>query len=185
MSADAITAEVIDGLNRSGVPWMLVGSFSSNYYGLPRTTQDADFVLHLQDRSIHFVMDTLGPAYRLDPQMSFETSTATKRFVVRHPTSAFIIEFFLLGDEPHDVLRFERRKQVQLSNRTVFLPTVEDVIVTKVHWAHAAHRLKDEDDVRNILLVQAGNIDWPYVESWCDRHGSRPTLERIRAELAD
>jgi hypothetical protein len=33
------------------------------------------------------------------------------------------------------------------------------------------------------MSSEAISIDWPYVESWCDRHGSRKLLEQIREEL--
>jgi hypothetical protein len=39
-SGDALLA-VIDALESVGIPYMLVGSYSSNVYGVERSTQDA------------------------------------------------------------------------------------------------------------------------------------------------
>lgn len=180
MSAEKIAGELIDALNQMEVAWMLVGSFSSNYYGLPRSTQDVDFVIRLGERSIRELIQLLGEQYRLDPQMSFETVTATKRYQVSHSDSEFMVELFLLSDDPYDQQRFSRRISASFKGRQVYFPTVEDVVVTKIQWAHIAGRRKDEDDVTNVLIVQSGKIDWPYVESWCDRHGTRGTLDRVR-----
>lgn len=36
MTVDDIALRASAALNRAGVPFMLVGSFSSNYYGIPR-----------------------------------------------------------------------------------------------------------------------------------------------------
>jgi len=44
MTAVEIVSRVIDALNQSAIPHMLVGSFSSNLYRVPRSTKDADFV---------------------------------------------------------------------------------------------------------------------------------------------
>jgi hypothetical protein len=44
MNIEDDTLAVMDALNAKGVPWMLVGAYSSNYYGIPRSTRDADFV---------------------------------------------------------------------------------------------------------------------------------------------
>jgi hypothetical protein len=33
--------------------------------------------------------------------------------------------------------------------------------------------------------VRASKLDWPYVESWCDRHGTRALLERVRREAEE
>ena len=52
MNGETATSTVIDGLEAMGVDYMLVGSFSSNFYGIPRATQDADFVVQLGQTSI-------------------------------------------------------------------------------------------------------------------------------------
>jgi hypothetical protein len=37
--------------------------------------------------------------------------------------------------------------------------------------------------VRNVIAVQGEAIDWDYVYSWCDRHGTRALLDEIRASI--
>ena len=41
---------VIDSLEAEQIPYMLVGSFSSNFYGIPRSTEDGDLVIELAGR---------------------------------------------------------------------------------------------------------------------------------------
>ena len=71
------------------------GSLSSNLYGIARATQDADFVVQLDGRVLAKLIERLGPAFRLDRQMSFETVTATRRFVLQLEDNPFKIELFL------------------------------------------------------------------------------------------
>ena len=179
MSAAEIVARIVRALNQSGIPYMLVGSFSSNLYGVPRSTKDADFVLQLQGRSINEVVTLLGQDFRLDPQMSFETITATLRYRLQHVSSAFTIEFFQLSDDPHDQARFARRVQTEFAGSPSFVPTPEDVIITKLRWSKHGQRAKDIDDVRNVLAIQLPNLDMPYIRSWCDRHGTTALLDRL------
>ena len=42
MTTDDVMLVVVDALNREKIPAMLVGSFSSNYYGIPRSTEDVE-----------------------------------------------------------------------------------------------------------------------------------------------
>ena len=79
MTEGEATLAVIDALNAQEIPYMLVGSFSTNFYGIPRSTQDADFVISIDDGSLLELAETLGPDFRVDPQMSFETVTMTRR----------------------------------------------------------------------------------------------------------
>jgi hypothetical protein len=183
VTADEATAAVIDALEALGMPYLLVGSFSSNVYGIPRGTQDADFVVQLGGRSPAEIAARLGAAFRLDPQSSFETVTMTLRHVLKVVGTEFKIELFHLSDDPHDQERFRRRQRMKLYGREVSLPTAEDVIVTKVRWAAIARRNKDVDDARNVIAVQGDRIDWDYVHAWCDRHGSRAVLDDIRKSI--
>ena len=73
MSAEEVVYLVVDALEALRVPYMVVGSFSSNLYGVPRSTQDADFVVELGDVSVTRLGQQLGAEFRLEPQMSFET----------------------------------------------------------------------------------------------------------------
>jgi hypothetical protein len=177
------TAAVIDGLNSLQVPYMLVGSFSSNFYGIPRSTKDADFVVQLKPGMLSALEGRISPPFRLDRQMSFETVTITRRYVMHLEDNPFSVELFLLSDDAHDLERFARRRQERILDRDAFVPTVEDVIITKLRWSQAANRQKDLEDVRNVIAIQGDRIDWAYVNSWCDRHGTRELLDRTRQSL--
>ena len=183
MNSEDAAVAVIDALESLGVPYMLVGSFSSNFYGIPRATHDADFVAQLREGQIRAIAEKLGPTFRLDPQMSFETVTGTTRYTLRLADTPFEVELFSLSDDDHDRQRFLRRRRVSLRGRETFLPTAEDVIITKLRWSRGGARAKDVDDTRNVIAVQGARIDWDYVASWCDRHGTREILDSLRSSL--
>jgi hypothetical protein len=178
---ESLTLRVADALAAGAVPWLLTGSFASNYYGIPRSTKDADFVIQLKGGVGADFARVLGGDLELDPQLSFETVTGTHRQFIRHRRSAFKIELFLLSTDAHDVERFARRREESLFDRKVWLLSPEDVIVSKLRWARA----KDEDDIRNVLAVQRGKLDWPYIECWCRRHATLARLEEIRRTVPE
>jgi hypothetical protein len=183
MTGNDVVLAVIDALNACDFPHMLVGSYSSNVYGVARSTHDADFVIELGDASISELTRRLAPTIRLDPQLDFETVTMTRRYVAEVASIPFKVEFFLLGSDPYDQERFRRRVQTNALGRTIWLPTAEDVIITKLRWALLAGRSKDRDDARDVIAVQEGRIDWDYVHTWCDRHGTRTLLDEVRRSI--
>lgn len=183
MEPDQAVAAVIDALDALGVEYMVVGSLSSNFYGVPRSTEDADIVVELSRTSLKELAAKLGPEFRLDPQTSFETVTMTIRHVLRVPSIGFSVELFELSDDAHDRERFQRRRTVPLHGRSVVLPSPEDVIVTKLFWAKTRGHPKDREDVRDVIAVQDQDLDWLYIYSWADRHGTRDMLEQIRGEI--
>lgn len=183
MTSDEAALAIIDALEGHQVPYMLVGSFSSNYYGVTRSTKDADFVVQIDPQSITQIAERLGPSFRLNPQTSFETVTMTTRSIIEVVDTMFKIELFYLGDDPHDQERFQRRRRVPFLSREISLPTPEDVIITKLRWCQGGRRSKDWEDVRNVLAVQGDRLDWPYIHRWCDQHGTRSLLDEIRQSI--
>lgn len=183
MTSEEAALAVLNSLEALAIPYMLVGSFSSNYYGVARSTKDADFVLQVAPGTVARLMEHLGPLFRLDLQMTFETVTMTTRQIVEVAEVPFKIELFHLSDDPHDQERFRRQRRVQLLGREVSLPTAEDVIITKLRWVLGRRPTKDWDDIRNVIAVQADRLDWDYVHRWCEQHGTRAVLDEIRASI--
>lgn len=184
MTSEAAVATVIDALEALEVPYMLVGAFSANAYGLARSTKDADFVVDLQAEDLSKFVQRLGPGFSLDPQMRFETITGTNRFIVNIASSPFKIELFLLRThDEFDRSRFARRVRQRLMGRETWMPTAEDVVVQKLRWSRRGKRNKDFDDARDVIAVQAENLDWDYIHHWCDAHGTRELLEQVRRSI--
>lgn len=181
-SEDAVIA-VIDALERLGIQYMLVGSLSVNVYAIPRSTQDADFVLVADPTQWQRLKQEIGPAFQWEEQLSFETVTATSRQKARFLETGYEFEFFDLSDDPHDRQRFTRRMRVEAHGRSVWIPTLEDVIITKLRWSRQGRRAKDLDDVREILALSSGHVDWHYVTPWCDQHGTRDLLDQLRQSI--
>ncbi len=178
---DDVTLRVIDALNACHSQHMLVGSFSSNLYGIPRSTKDCDFVLHLQGDLSPVFYKTLGNDFEMDLQLKFETNTGAFKQEMRFLGTQFTVELFRLSDDEFDQERFRRRVPAKLFGRQTFVPTAENVIVMKLRW----FRPKDQPDVLNVMTVQRGRLDWPYIESWCRRHGSLARMEEVRKSVRE
>ena len=176
MTIDDVALRVAGALNSANIPFMLVGGFSSNYHGIPRSTKDADFVVQMNTPLSQNFARKLGPEFEAEEQLSFETNTGTQRQELSVKGTLFKVEVFRLSCDPHDQERFRRRIEVEVQGHKVLFPTAEDVIIWKLRWARA----KDREDVRAVIGVQQGLLDWPYIEGWCERHGTRALLEEIR-----
>lgn len=183
MTNDEIVVAVIDALNELGVPYMLTGSLASNVWGIARSTADADFVVQSRSLDLRALAERLGPDFRLDPQVSFETVTGTNRHVVRARGRRFRVELFLLSNDPHDVARFGRRQPVRVLGHEMYLPTAEDVVISKLRWSQQGKRAKDLADARNVIAVQGDRLDWDYLRDWCRRQGTEALLDDARRSI--
>lgn len=185
MTNDEATIAVVSALEAANLPYMVVGSLSSNAYGISRATKDADLVVIAKSSELLAIIRSLGPEFRMDPQLSLESVTGTTRSIVELPANGFSIELFRLSTDPHDQERFRRRRRVMHPQllRETFIPTPEDVIVTKLRWALVGGRGKDRDDVRDVIAVQGEFLDWSYIKEWARQHGTEVLLEEIQSKI--
>jgi hypothetical protein len=181
MSPHEAVGRVIAALKTAGLNHLFSGALASNHYGIERSTKDADIVLETAPGDFATFARTLGPELDLDSQVTSETITGSLRRIIGLRGTPFKIELFLLGSDPHHQERFRRRLPVRLASLGIetWVPTAEDVVVQKVRWG----RHKDRADAQNVIAVQGEHLDWPYIERWCEAHGTRARLEEIRASI--
>ena len=184
MNSDVeLTAAAVDALEALQIDYMLVGAYSSNAYGVARATHDADFVVVVQPGQLRALVVQLGPEYSLDRQIRMEGITGSKRNIITHNPTHFDIELFRLNvqDEHHEE-RFRRRcrRRIEEIQRDAWIPTPEDVVIQKLRW----QRRKDLDDVVNVLGVSSPGMDWDYLNSWTQKHGTHALLQDLIKEAA-
>lgn len=177
---------LIRTLEKAEVPYMIVGSYSSNFYGIPRSTNDADLVVSFDHADWGKLTSILPPDLELDQQSSFEMVTSTRKELIKLKNSPFEIELFYLSKDAHDSTRFDRRQKVEIMpGVAACLPTAEDVIIQKLRWFRSAKRAKDFADVVAVLQVQGPEqLDWPYIENWCAKHQTLDLLAEAKTEAA-
>ena len=183
MNPNEIVLKVIRALDQVQIPYMVVGSFSSNVYGVERNTKDVDLVLQLEAQAVAPLVSALGPDFSFDPQLGFETVTMTQRYIASHRDPTFKVELFMLSDDPHDQERFRRRVAGRITDHPVYIASAEDVVITKLRWSKQGRRSKDVQDVLGVLSVQQGRLDLPYIRHWCSAHGTLELFEKTLASI--
>jgi len=184
MNSIEVTATVAKSLDQLQIPCMIVGAYSSNVYGIGRSTNDADFVVELSRGDLTKLVASLGAEFRLDRQMQLEGITGSVRNVITYLPTRFQIELFRLNPEDeHDRTRFHRRRQMKLgeTEQIVWFPTPEDVVIQKLRW----QRRKDLDDIIGILAVSGKTLDWQYLCGWAERHGTSDILKQLASAVQD
>jgi hypothetical protein len=180
MTSEQAVGRLIELLEREGVGYLLVGAFSSNLYGVPRATNDADVVVQFESFNLVEFCARLGDDFVLDRQMLMEGFTGSVRNVINFKPTGFTIEIFRLGNDPHHQERFARRRRLHVPECCceAWVAAPEDVVIQKLRWA----RRKDLDDVVNLLAVSGSTLDWGYLRGWTEKHGTTGLLDDLRTE---
>ena len=88
MSVSDVFARIKSALDSAGIPFMLSGSFASAAYGVPRSTQDIDFVIaatasQLYAKNLYAFLETLidkdAKSIKIDPEEELVKATLLTR----------------------------------------------------------------------------------------------------------
>jgi len=183
MTAETIVIAVAKALKQVGIPHMAVGAFVGIYYGINRTTDDADFVIQVDDLKLTPLRQALGPEFVIDSQPRIESVTFNTYYVVTHPESDFDIDLFLLRDDEHERLSLSRRRLIEYEAGETYICTAEDFVITKLRWAKTKLRSKDREDARAVLFVQHDHLDMAYIRHWCSQHDTLSMLDEVLQKL--
>lgn len=176
---------IIDQLERLDIPYMLVGSFASNYWGRPRFTHDADMVLEIPVAKAALLASALEADFYAPAFVIEEAIAKRSHFNAIHLESSFKVDFWVRSDEPYAREAFERRRQVTMFGRPVWVHSPEDVILSKLRWYKMSPVLDRQlQDALEVYEIQEPDLDQDYLNRWADRLSVADLLARIRAEAS-
>jgi Nucleotidyltransferase of unknown function (DUF6036) len=147
------------GLEKLGIPYMVIGGQATLLYGEPRLTRDIDVTLGVGlERWTEISQLAEHSAWRLLADRNFSERTLVLPCV--DGASGIRIDF-VFSHSPYERQAVEQARQVPMGQAKVRFATPEDLIVHKI----VAGRPRDLEDVRGILLREHG-LDVSYIDHW-------------------
>jgi hypothetical protein len=174
-----LLVDALRRLNRAGLPYMLTGSMASNYWGIPRTTHDLDFVIQLPAGGIPKMMKEFGGDLFLDEESVRAAFRPPYQFNAIDTRSALKIDFWMARPEAFDQEMFRRRMKVEVFGELAWIATKEDVILHKLYWNQITPSERQLGDAAGIVAVQGEGLDLDYLRRWSAELGVTPILEKI------
>lgn len=167
MTGADLFERMVTRLDSVGIPYMLTGSFASAYHGRPRATQDIDFV-------IAPTPDQIRPLVRLFPPPEFYADEAAalaahqqeSQFNVIDLVTGWKIDFICRKSRHFSRTEFGRRALANLEGLSLYVATVEDVILAKLEWAKLGGSQRQLEDVAGLLQIRGPDLDMAYVHRW-------------------
>jgi len=166
-----LLVDALGRLNASGLGYMLTGSMASNYWGIPRTTHDLDFVLLLEARDVPRILTAFGTGFLVQPEAVRRALKPPHQFNVIDDQSALKIDFWVLKDDEFERCAFGRRTRLTLFGVPAWVATAEDMILHKLRWHRITPSERQLGDAAGVYQVQAGRLDLDYLRTWAVRLG--------------
>ena len=166
---------VTDFLNKEKIPYMIVGGITLAYHGLPRTTEDIDILIFLEEHKIKKFADFMEKNDFLIEEEEIKAALKEKsHFSVFDNKSIFRIDIKGVYDDL-DRDSFSRRKNIHFMGLNLFINTPEDAIIAKLVFGS----YRDLEDAKGIILRHGKELDLNYIKDKCKKHKVLDKLEKI------
>lgn len=179
MTESELLVDCLRRLECAGIDYMLVGSMAGNYWGVPRSTHDIDFVIEYDETQVEAIVRAFQDGFFIQPISVAAGLRPPHQFNALDNRSALKVDFFRVAGDAYEFERFARRKRVVLFEQPAWIAAAEDVLLHKLRW----HKISPSDrqlaDARGIQLVSGGQLDQAYMEHWAERIGVAELLRSV------
>jgi hypothetical protein len=172
-----LLVDCLKRLNRTGIAYMLTGSMVSNYWGVPRTTHDLDFVVQLPPSAVAKLVREFAGDFHLDEAAVRAAFQPPHQFNAIDTRSALKVDFWMLKPVPFEREMFARRCEATLFGERAWICTAEDVILHKLLWNQITPSDRQLGDVAGVVAVQGDVLDRAYLHRWATELNVKATLD--------
>jgi hypothetical protein len=161
---------------------MLTGAIVSSLQGIPRTTHDIDVVVDLKlEDAREFAGHFSSEDYYISDSSIVQAFETCGSFNLIEPKTGFKVDFWLLTEDPFDVMRFSRRRAIDYQGLLLSVSSPEDTILMKLKWAESmGGSEKQFGDALAVYEVQHAILENAYLDEWADELGVSHLLEKLR-----
>jgi len=171
MTERELLVDCLRRLNRAEITYYLTGSMASNYWGIPRTTHDLDFVIQLPPSAAGKIVSAFSPEYFIDEASVRAAYRPPHEFNAIDSRSALKVDFWLPRPAPFDREMLRRRVRVTLFGEPAWITTPEDSILHKLLWNQITPSDRQLGDAAGVVAVQGETLDRSYLQQWADALG--------------
>jgi len=179
MNERELLVDCLRRLNRAGVTYYLTGSMASNYWGIPRTTHDLDFVIQMPASAVGRIIHEFEGDFYIEEAAVRAAYQPPHQFNAIDTRSALKVDFWLPKAEPFDREMLLRRSKVTLFGEPAWVCTAEDVILHKLIWNRISPSDRQLGDAAGVVAVQANALDKSYLQKWAHQMKVTDELERL------
>ena len=143
---------------------MLSGSVAMNVYTVPRMTRDIDIVVNLQMPDVDKFAGIFKEGYYIHKEGLKDEIRRRGMFNVIDFESGQKVDFMVRKNTKFHLTEFGRRKQVEAFGFSVWIVSIEDLILSKLIWIQQIQSDTQMRDIQNLL--EDGKVDQAYLSHW-------------------
>jgi hypothetical protein len=173
----------IKPLNRLKIPYIITGAAATIIYGVPRLTHDIDLIIQLDSVKIgEFIIQFPSDKFYLPPEevIKLEIKRPLRgHFNIIHHETGFKADIYIMGEDMLHKWALANKKSFNILEETIWVAPPEYVIIRKLEYFREGGSSKHLNDIKNILEVMKGNIDYEFIREKIKQYSLDEEWEKV------
>lgn len=166
-------------LDSVGIDYMMTGSMAMAIYSIPRMTRDIDLVVELEPVDVDKIVNLFSEDCYIDHESVRQAVDTRSMFNIIHNDWVIKADFIIKKNEEYRREEFSRRQKIVVDETTIFVVSVEDLILSKVVWGKESQSDLQLEDVRQMVST-VSELDWDYMGKWAISLGIEQLLKKVK-----
>jgi hypothetical protein len=156
---------------------MLTGSMAMAFYSMPRMTRDIDLIVEVAPVDVDKIFNLFSKDCYIDRNAVRDAVDRRAMFNIIHNEWVVKADFIIRKSDEYRKEEFLRRQKVSVGDITVFVVSVEDLILSKLIWGKSSQSDLQLGDVRQIIS-SVSKLDWQYLKKWAITLGIEAIMKK-------
>jgi hypothetical protein len=170
---------VCQKLEDANIRYMLTGSVAANQYTVSRMTRDIDIVLEVSKSDTEKIFNAFRNDFYVERDAIAQAIEHREMFNIIHNDLMIKVDFIMKKNSNYQELGFARKVRMLIHDFSVWIISLEDLIISKLDWAKESFSEMQLKDVRNLLLNQ--NIDHDYIDEWVTKLSLNDVYQKVKS----
>jgi len=158
---------ILTALGRAEIAHMLTGSLASSMWGIPRATNDIDFVINPIREELFLLARLFREAGLYFPREPIDQAFDNRGSLnVIDFSNGWKADLIIRKDREFSITEFRRRMETTVEDMYLHIATPEDVVIAKLEWWTISPSERQLNDIVGVLQVQGDNLDLRYMQHW-------------------
>ena len=166
-------------LESVGIAYMMTGSMAMAIYSIPRMTRDIDLVVELEPVDVDKIVNLFSEDCYIDRDGVRQAVDTRSMFNIIHNEWVIKADFIIRKNEEYRREEFSRRQKIVIEETTIFVVSVEDLILSKLVWGKELQSDLQLEDVRQMISTVL-ELDWEYMKKWAIGLGVDKLLKKAK-----
>lgn len=170
---------VVENLQQAGIDYVICGSIAASFYGVERSTQDADIIINPNEEQLTNFLKLLGDAFYVSSDAALEALKRNTMFNIIDVENAWKADLIIRKKTDFHAEEFRRKRKEKLLGKDLYILSPEDTILSKLEWAENSSSEQQFRDALCVAIIQYDHLDRDYLYKWAKELKVESSLERL------